>query len=153
MAFFVPAEDYIDTHLLQKWGDVQYFSMSSPHLGGSLWKGVFKARLFVNLPRAPTAEDTEAWIRVSSGYLDKHGEPNLTQVKATRVKLRADKGGWTDINIFDLVTIFCLITSKSWSYTHFTDLTIYLKKASQALFKSKVEKIHLQTLHWTLSIG
>jgi hypothetical protein len=62
------AEGFVPDHLLQRWDDVQYFSMNSPHLHGNLWKGVFRARLFINLPAAPTAEDTEAWIRVSSGY-------------------------------------------------------------------------------------
>ena len=118
MAFFVTAEDYIDTHLLQKWGDVQYFSMSSPHLSGSLWKGVIKARLFVNLPAAPTPEDTEVWIRVSSGYLDKHGEPNLTQSKANRVRLRLERGGWTDINILDVVRIRDLTLSPNLSLNY-----------------------------------
>ena len=64
---------------------------------------------------APTSEDTEAWIRISSGYLDKNGDPNLTQSKATRVKLRVDRGGWTDVNIFDLVS-FMLIWIRKINY-------------------------------------
>ena len=55
------AKGVLPDEILRKWGDVQYFSMASPHLSGGHWKGVSKAKLLINLPPAPSSEDTEAW--------------------------------------------------------------------------------------------
>ena len=40
----------------------------------------------------------------------------------------------------------------SWE-RHFTEFTIHRKKLARPFYKSKSEKTHLQTLHWSLSIG
>jgi hypothetical protein len=58
---FFAAGGLLPEKLIRKWGDVQFFSMASPHLHNGLWKGVFRAKLLINLPPAPTPEDTEAW--------------------------------------------------------------------------------------------
>lgn len=99
------SENIIPEKLNQKW-EIQYFSLQSSHFQGGLWRGVVRAKLFVNLPEAPSADDTEAWINVYYVSMDKHGTPFLTQAKASRFRLRTSGPGWANIEVTDIVSLW-----------------------------------------------
>lgn len=85
--------------------DIQYFQVLTPQLERS-WRDVTRAHLWVHLPAAPTPDDKYAWISVHYVSIDKKNKPFLTQDTVTRVKLRPDRGGWIEINVWDVVSLW-----------------------------------------------
>ncbi|XP_059084491.1 growth/differentiation factor 8-like [Tigriopus californicus] len=85
--------------------DIQYFQVLTPQLERS-WRDVTRAHLWVHLPAAPSSDDKYAWISVHYVSIDKKNKPFLTQDTVTRVKLRPDRGGWIEINVWDVVSLW-----------------------------------------------
>ncbi len=87
------------------WPDIQYFPVDTPNLRDN-WREVTKAHLWVHLPKAPTPDDTHAWINLYYVSVDKNNHAFLTQEAATKVKLRQTVGGWVEISVWDIASLW-----------------------------------------------
>ena len=100
------AQGLIPETLTNEW-DIQYYPISTlSQLKDENWRQVTNATLSVRLPRAPSHEDTEAWIHLFYVQLTKNNEASLVQSKATRVELFQDRGGWIDIDAKEIAKIW-----------------------------------------------
>ena len=88
----------------QNW-DIEYFHVATDQLKDA-WRQVTKAHVWVHLPGAPGPEDEHAWIYLYYVSVDKNDHAFLTQEKATKVKLRPDRGGWVELNVWDVVSLW-----------------------------------------------
>ena len=111
--------------ITQTW-DIQYFPLDSLLLKDDLQ--LYNAKLYVHLPSDhgsvsttispnPTALDNEsqenvyygdeAWVHLYYLTIDKNTQAGrMIQTDATRVKLLADRGGWIDIDMMEILKIW-----------------------------------------------
>ena len=74
-------------------------------------------------------------FHLSQFFLPRNSNNNNINNNSDRLDMRLVRNSWL-----------------SWE-RHFTEFTIHRKKLARPFYKSKSEKTHLQTLHWSLSIG
>lgn len=77
--------------LTELW-DIQYFHLGTPQLAGDNWRQITRARVWVHLPRARSADEREAWVNIFYVSVDKNQHPFLTQQTSTKVKRKVNGG-------------------------------------------------------------
>ena len=132
--FFLASEPnfpQVATRALDQW-DIDYFALNTNQLHED-WRLVNKAHLWVHLPKAPGEEDKSAWINIYHVAVDKHDAVFRSKVRhatgraggiscsllyfdrrrlslfpwqerSTKVKLNPKRGGWVNIDLWDLVS-------------------------------------------------
>jgi len=123
--FFFSANGHIPVSISQQW-EMQYFTLDA--LSSREDIKVFGAKLYVHLPadhgpvsQANNANRTllenesnqiiyygdEAWVYLYYAMVDKKtGLGSLIQTEATRVKLLANRGGWIDIDMMEILSFW-----------------------------------------------